>query len=53
MAIFHSHAGIVSRSSGRSAVAASAYIAAKQMIDERQNIIHDYTKKSNDEIVHA
>jgi nucleoside-triphosphatase THEP1 len=47
MAIFHSHAGIVSRSSGRSAVAASAYIGAKQMIDERQNIIHDYTKKSN------
>jgi nucleoside-triphosphatase THEP1 len=47
MAIYHSHAGFVSRSSGRSAVAASSYISGSKLVDERQGIIHDYCKKQN------
>jgi hypothetical protein len=47
MAIYHLHSGVISRSKGRSAVAASAYIASDKLYDKRQNLTHDYSHKSN------
>jgi hypothetical protein len=43
--IFHVKVSTVSRSSGRSSVAAAAYRAALKLIDERTGLIHDYRKK--------
>lgn len=47
MAIYHFSAQIISRSQGRSSVAASAYRAAEKLIDERLGIQHDFTKKND------
>ena len=47
MAIYHLSATTISRSSGRSAVAASAYRSASMMVDERTGVTHDYTQKSD------
>lgn len=46
MAIYHCNVKFVSRSSGRSAVAAAAYRASEKLLDERQGIMHDYTRKA-------
>jgi len=48
MAIYHFHAQVISRSAGRSSVAAGAYRAAEKYIDERTGLSHDFTKKSHD-----
>lgn len=45
MAIFHLHASIISRKTGRSSVAAAAYRSGEKLVDERTGEIHDYTKK--------
>ena len=45
MAIYHLHAQVISRSSGRSAVAASAYRAGVRLVSDRDGLIHDYTRK--------
>jgi hypothetical protein len=45
MAIYHLHVSMVKRSTGRSAVAAAAYRAGEKMRNERDGIIHDYTRK--------
>lgn len=45
------HAKIVKRSSGRSAVGASAYRAGEKLYNEHDGITHDYTKKSG--VVHS
>lgn len=45
MAIYHCSVKIVSRSSGRSSVGAAAYRAGDKLLNERDGIIHDYTKK--------
>lgn len=45
MAIYHCSIKIISRSTGRSAVAAAAYRSAEKLIDSRQGIEHDYTRK--------
>ena len=45
MALFHSHIQVISRSSGRSAVAAAAYRSGTRMTDERTGAVHDYTRK--------
>jgi hypothetical protein len=45
MAIFHLNTKPVSRSKGRSSIAASAYRNACKMTDERTGLEHDYTKK--------
>lgn len=45
MAIYHCSMKPVSRSTGRSAVAASAYRSATQMTNERDGITHDFTRK--------
>jgi len=42
---------IIGRSSGRSSVAASAYRAGQKMINQRDGITHDYTRKTG--VVHS
>ena len=46
MAIYHFSAKVISRSAGRSSVAASAYRAAEKLVNEREDITHDYSRKS-------
>ena len=45
MAIYHMQAKAVSRGSGRSAVAASAYMSCSRMYNDYDGIQHDYTRK--------
>jgi hypothetical protein len=46
MASFHCTTKPISRSHGRSAVAAAAYRAGAKLIDERTGLVHNYTKKA-------
>lgn len=46
MAIFHFSVQVISRSKGRSCVAAAAYRAGEKMTEERTGLSHDYTKKA-------
>ena len=52
MAIYHLEGKIISRSQGRSSVAAAAYRAAEKMVDERTGLTHDFTQKEHD-VAHA
>ena len=45
MAIYHLEAKIVSRGTGRSAVAAAAYLSCSRMLNEYDGVQHDYTRK--------
>ena len=45
MAIYHLEAKIVSRGTGRSAVAASAYMSCSRMLNDYDGVQHDYTRK--------
>lgn len=45
MAIYHLSTKPISRSAGRSAVAAAAYRAAERLVDERTGLEHDYRRK--------
>lgn len=45
MAIFHLSAKPISRGSGRSAVAAAAYRCAQRLTNERDGLVHDFTRK--------
>jgi Ti-type conjugative transfer relaxase TraA len=47
MAIYHLSAQVVSRSQGRSSVAAVAYRSAEKLHDERLNKTHNFTKKND------
>lgn len=47
MAIYHFSGTVISRSQGRSAVAAAAYRSAERLHDERCDRMHDYTKKED------
>ncbi len=51
MAIFHLSVKVISRSSGRSAVAAAAYRGAERLHDERLDREHDFTNK--DGVIHS
>jgi len=51
MAIFHLSVKVISRASGRSAVAAAAYRGAERLRDERLDRDHDFTNK--DGVVHS
>jgi len=51
MAIFHLSVKVISRSSGRSAVAAAAYRGAERLHDERLDRDHDFTNK--DGVIHS
>lgn len=46
VAIYHLSMKAISRSRGRSAVAASAYRSASKLTNERDGITHDYTNKN-------
>lgn len=46
MAIFHCNAHPIGRGSGRSIVAAAAYITASKITDERTGLIHNFRNKS-------
>lgn len=45
MAIYHLEAKAVSRSSGRSAVAAAAYMSCSEIHNEYDGVTHDFTRK--------
>ena len=45
MAIYHMEAKVISRGTGRSAVAASAYMSCSRMYNGYDGIQHDYTRK--------
>lgn len=45
MAIYHLSVQPISRGQGKSCVAAAAYRAGEKLNDERQGLVHDYTKK--------
>lgn len=51
MAIYHCSTKTVNRSSGRTAVASSAYRAGEKLRDERTGLTHDFTKKNG--VVHT
>ncbi|MEW6575028.1 Ti-type conjugative transfer relaxase TraA [Sphingorhabdus sp.] len=51
MAIFHLSVKVISRSSGRSAVAAAAYRGGERLHDERLDRDHDFTNK--DGVIHS
>jgi Ti-type conjugative transfer relaxase TraA len=51
MAIYHLSVKVISRSSGRSAVAAAAYRSAGRLHDERIDRTHDFTNKGG--VVHS
>ncbi len=51
MAIYHLHAKVISRATGRSAVAAAAYRAASCLHDVRLDRDHDFSNKSG--VVHS
>jgi hypothetical protein len=46
VAIYHCSTKPLARSSGRSAVAAAAYRSGESLVDERQGLEHDYTRRS-------
>lgn len=50
MAIYHMQAKVVSRGSGRSAVAASAYMSCSRMYNDYDGIQHDYTRKAGSDL---
>lgn len=45
MASYHFHTKTKSRSTGGSAVASASYRSAEVLVDERNGVIHDYTRK--------
>lgn len=45
MAIYHCSMKLIARSGGRSAVAAAAYRTATMMVNERDGLVHDFTRK--------
>ena len=45
MAIYHLEAKVISRSSGRSAVAASAYMSCSEILNDYDGVNHDFTRK--------
>ncbi|HCG35069.1 MAG TPA: mobilization protein [Clostridiales bacterium] len=45
MAIYHLEAKVVSRGTGRSAVAASAYMSCSKLYNDYDGVQHDYTRK--------
>jgi len=51
VAIYHASVKIISRSAGRSVVASVAYRAGECITNERDGVIHDYTKRGG--VVHT
>jgi hypothetical protein len=51
MAIYHCSTKPLARSPGRSALASAAYRSGDRLVDERQGLEHDYTRRSG--VVHS
>ena len=51
MALYHMHAKVIGRSSGRSSTAAAAYRAGEQIRDDRTGELHDYSRRGG--VVHS
>jgi len=51
VAIYHLHVQVISRRTGRSAVASAAYRSAEKIYNERDGLTHDYTRKTG--VVHT
>ena len=51
MAIYHCSTKMISRGTGRSAVAAAAYRAGEKLINNRTGLTHDFTRKNG--VVHS
>ena len=51
MAIYHYRGQVISRSKGRSSVAAAAYRSGTRLVDRRTGLVHDYTRRRRTEIV--
>ena len=47
MDFFHLNCRIVSKAKGKSSVAASAYISAEKLVNERTGLTHDFTRKQD------
>ena len=45
MAIYHLESKVIGRSSGRSAVAASAYMSCSKILNDYDGVLHDFTRK--------
>ena len=45
MAIYHLEAKIVNRGTGRSAVAAAAYMSCSKILNDYDGVLHDFTRK--------
>lgn len=45
MAIYHLEATVISRGTGRSAVAAAAYMSCSKIYNDYDGVQHDYTRK--------
>ncbi|MBQ6380954.1 MAG: MobA/MobL family protein [Clostridia bacterium] len=45
MAIYHLEAKIITRSTGRSAVAAAAYMSCSKVLNDYDGVLHDFTRK--------
>lgn len=45
MAIYHFEAKVIGRSTGRSAVAASAYMSCSKILNDYDGMLHDFTRK--------
>jgi ATP-dependent exoDNAse (exonuclease V), alpha subunit - helicase superfamily I member len=45
MADYHFHGQVISRAQGRRAVAAAAYRSGEKLVNEKDGVVHDYTKK--------
>ena len=45
MAIYHLEAKVISRSTGKSAVAASAYMSCSKILNDYDDVLHDFTRK--------
>ncbi len=43
--IYHLEAKVMSRGTGRSAVAASAYLSCSKILNDYDGVLHDYTRK--------
>ena len=48
MAIYHLNQGVISRSTGRSAVQSAAYITGRQISEERRGITANYQNRAAD-----
>jgi len=46
LAIYHCTTKPITRSTGRSSVAAAAYRSGSELVDQRTGVVHDYTRRS-------